>query len=185
MRLFAGVALPDEYQERLRDLAGRWRGRLASRTTWTRPGNWHVTLKFLGDAAEDALPGVRSALATVSFAPFVLCAGGAGFFPPKGSPRVFWVGLRRGAGELTRLAAGVQAALEPLGFAPEDRPYRPHLTLARVRRAEKDPWGELSREAAEMDWPACEVRAFTLWESELGASGPRYRGLADFGATSL
>ena len=185
MRLFAGVALPTEYQEILRDMAGRWRGRLESRTSWTRPGNWHVTLKFLGEVPGEAVAGIRSGLGSVSFGAFTVRAGGAGYFPPRGAPRVFWVGLAEGERELCALAGTVESALEQLGFSPERRPYRPHLTLARIRRAERDPWGELSREASKTRWPAFEVRAFTLWESVLGPSGPTYRGLADFGATSL
>ncbi|WP_461209732.1 RNA 2',3'-cyclic phosphodiesterase [Desulfocurvus sp. DL9XJH121] len=185
MRLFTGLGLPGEYQEILRNMTGRWDPRLESRVTWTRPGNWHLTLKFLGDAPEEAVADIRAALAGVAFGPFSVRAGGAGYFPPRGEPRVFWVGLALGAEAVAGLAGEVERALAPLGFEPESRAYRPHLTLARVRRARGDDWSGMSREASEMRWPAFEVRAFTLWQSVLGPSGPSYRVIADFGATSL
>jgi 2'-5' RNA ligase len=185
MRLFTGVALPEAYAQGLGRLAGRWRARLGSRTSWTRPENWHVTLKFLGDVDEGALDEVRAALGRVAFGAFTLRAGGAGFFPPRGEPRVVWVGVDEGGRELGGLAEGVERALAPLGFAPEARAYRPHLTVARVRRAASDPWSELARELGQEKWPAFEVRAFTLWNSVLGASGPTHHRLADFGATSM
>lgn len=185
MRLFTGVDLPEEYRTGLKQVAGNWRKRLRSRTTWTRPENWHATLKFLGDVHAELVGDVRAALEDVAFNAFILQAGGAGFFPPRGAPRVFWTGVRAGGRELGELAEGIERVLEPLGFERERRPFRAHLTMARIRRAENDPWGELTRDVDQMQWPAFEVRAFTLWESELGPSGPTYRRLADFGATSM
>lgn len=185
LRLFVAFGLPASYQDRLGELAEAWRGRLRSRTSWTRPGNWHLTLKFLGDVEEQRLAEVRGALEGVAFAPITARAGGAGTFPPRGAPRVLWVGLEEGAAEIAALATAVDRALEPLGFAPETRPFRPHLTLARVRRAERDPWPEMVGELARTSWAGFSVNGFTLWRSVLGPTGPKYTALADFGATSV
>jgi len=154
---------------------------------WTRQGNWHLTLKFLGDVDPARLDGLKAALAGVRFAPFALRGAGGGFFPPAragrpAEPRVLWVGLGAGAEQASRLAAAVEDALEPLGFAREARPFSPHLTLARVKRAGRDDWGELVAALNATAWPEIQLDRFALWRSELGQGGPTYTPLAEFAA---
>jgi len=202
IRLFTALMLPASYQEGLGELAREWKPRLDLPSSWTRPGNWHSTLKFLGNVDEAALPRLRAALEQVVFAPFNMQAGGCGVFPPRGKPRVLWVGVVSGADETAALAEGVNRALEPLGFAPEERVFRPHLTLARLkpgRAAEakrrpdasagphekRIPCSQVVEGIAARPWEAFTVRRFTLYKSVLGPDGPRYTALADFGATSM
>lgn len=204
LRLFVGLMLPDAYQQGLESIRETWEGRLPARAAWTRPGNWHVTLKFLGNVEQDAVPDVEQALAQVPFAPFTLKAGGCGVFPQRGRPRVLWVGVTRGSRELAALADGVDHALEALGFALRDRELRPHLTLARMKYPRKkdrgrergaqkrgqEPvsragWPEVGEAVAKQRWDPVEVAQFTLFKSVLGPDGPRYTALADIGATSL
>jgi len=200
LRLFIGLPLPGSYQELLGHLRRQWRPRLRSRLSWTRPGNWHVTLKFLGDTGEAMVPALRGALASVAWAPYELQGGGGGFFPPPLDgrpirPRVVWAGMQRGAQETTALAGAVQAALTPLGIAADERPFRPHLTLARVKapaaadgrpgsdgRPSGSGWAGLLAELQRLDWPAVPVDSFTLWQSTLSPEGPTYKPLARFPA---
>jgi len=187
IRCFVGVPLPAAYQALLGDIARRVKPRLKSRTTWTREGGWHLTLKFLGDVEEDLIGTVREALAEVAFAPFTLQAAGAGFFPPRRedrrwSPRVIWVGVSVGAAEAVRLAADVDEAAAALGFAPEARPFAPHLTLARVKQPAPDPWAEVLAEVAGRPWPPFTVDRFVLWQSTLGPGGSEHTALAEFPA---
>jgi len=187
IRAFVGIPLPAAYQERLEELRRVWEKRFASGMSWTRKGNWHLTLKFLGATAPEALGGIEASLEKIRFERFGLQAGGGGFFPPEGRggvlrPRVLWVGLVRGALESAVLARAVERAVAPLGFAPERRAFASHLTLARVKRAEADPWLEFLKELQALSWPACVVDRFTLWQSDLGASGPRYRPLFEVAA---
>ncbi|BBD09725.1 RNA 2',3'-cyclic phosphodiesterase [Desulfovibrio ferrophilus] len=193
-RLFVGVALPALYQDGLAKVSSTWSPRLKSKVTWTRPANAHLTLKFLGNVAPSALDDVKHALTGVEFAPFVLQAGGCGAFPAKGRPAVLWLGLERGAEKLAKLAASVDQTLKPLGFAPEGKPFHPHLTLLRVRldkkasqtrEARSDPWPEMMEGIARERWEAFALERFTLFRSVLGPDGPRYTALVDFGATSL
>ena len=149
VRCFVGLPLPQEWQDRLAVLRDRLHapGRtpaddrqpaladLLRRLRWTHPGNWHLTLRFLGNVPTPRLPELTTALAEVAFAPFTLAVGRAGAFPARGTPRVLWLGLTRGGKECASLAGAVNAALAPLGFAPEGRPFAPHLTLARVHEA--------------------------------------------------
>lgn len=184
-RLFVGLALPDNYQQQLGDLAKHWGVSLASRVTWTKKGNWHLTLKFLGDVALAQVDDVARALKTVTFTSFTIRAGGVGFFPAKGEPRVLWVGLTEGGEAVADLGVKVEMTLDSLGFAPETRPYRPHLTLARIRKSKGDDWGALAKGIGAIAWQPVTMNGFVLWESVLGPKGPSYRRLADIGATSL
>ncbi len=192
-RCFVGLPLPQAYQDGLehaRKVMGHdLRPPLASRLAWTRPGNWHLTLKFLGDVDEATVPGVIKALGTLPWEAFVMQGGGAGVFPPQRPPkagqrprppRVLWVGLTRGARECAALARNVDAALEPLGFGREKRPFTAHLTLARVRRPERDDWDAVARVAAGLPWPAFSAQEMVIWRSVLSAEGPLYTRLESF-----
>ncbi|MDR3042903.1 MAG: RNA 2',3'-cyclic phosphodiesterase [Desulfovibrio sp.] len=151
IRCFVGLPLPPQWQDRLAALRTDLHAACASpegrdpaladllrRLHWTPPGNWHLTLRFLGDVPTPRCDEVADALRTIRFAPVQLAVDKAGVFPAKGTPRVLWLGLARGAPECTALATAVNAALAPLGFAPEDRALAPHLTLARLREARRE-----------------------------------------------
>ncbi len=134
-RLFV-AAWPDDVareeavavRDRLRDSGAAVR--------WVRGGNLHVTLHFLGDVAAERTAELaellrRSAADRPSF-PWSL--QGLGTFPPRGRPRVVWIGLGRGARETAALASWLERPLTEAGFLrPSDRPFRPHVTLGRMR----------------------------------------------------
>ena len=106
---------------------------------WTAPGNFHFTLKFLGDIEDSQVDSIGNALHTELrlFPPFTINAKGLGVFPGPRRPRILWVGL---AGiQLAQLAAKVESALAPLGFAPEQRKFTPHLTIGRWRQIDRAP----------------------------------------------
>lgn len=170
--MFVALELPPEYHEGLARIRERYVGAMASRMSWTRPKNWHLTLRFLGETGQ--VGAVADALDKVRAPGFALRAGTAGFFPSSRSPRVVWLGLCQGAGECAALARQVEAALVPLGFAPEARPFRPHLTVARVRRQADDDWRGLAEELSRMRWPTIRVESFSLMHSEPGPEGPEY-----------
>ncbi|MBI5518436.1 MAG: RNA 2',3'-cyclic phosphodiesterase [Desulfovibrio sp.] len=187
VRCFVGLPLPEAWQRGLDDLCGGLARALASRIGWTKPGNWHVTLKFLGEVDEARLGELCAALAQVEFAPFSFRLGMAGSFGQRGAPRTLWAGLAQGAQECARLAAGVERALGPLGFVPEGREYRPHVTLGRVRRAAPgDGWEQAGQAVSQaLGGPGfasgC-AGEFVLWRSILGPQGPKYLALRNFPA---
>ena len=133
MRLFVAVFPPPEVRETLvraaRALTAGGNVRL------TVPENVHLTLKFLGDVAETDLEPVKEALEPLcgEREPFEATTSGFGAFPSERRARVLWAGVGGGSEELAALARDVDAALQPLGFAREDRPYVPHITLGRAR----------------------------------------------------
>jgi len=184
MRLFVGIGLPEAHQAMVAGLRPRLCDLARGRTSWTRQGNAHVTLKFLGETPREQLAAVREALGQVRFAPFALQLAGGGFFPGPARPRVVWVGMAEGAEGCRSLAAAVDAALAPLGFAPEARPFAAHVTLGRVRQpARDDDWPGVLRLLSGVEWPAATVSEFVLFESLPAAGGVRYEAAARFAAT--
>ncbi len=133
MRAFVAVVPPPEVRRAALDAARR--AIPDDRVRWVRPDNFHLTLKFLGDVPEGRLEGVVAALRRpcANRAPFDAVLSGFGAFPSARHARVVWVGVGAGSEETRALAADVDAALGPLGFGREARPYVPHATLGRVR----------------------------------------------------
>jgi 2'-5' RNA ligase len=102
---------------------------------WARPESVHLTLKFLGDVPADTLPAIHQALrqAAEGLAPFSVVAQGLGCFPNASRPRVLWMGLDDPRRELLQLQRHIESTLAALEVSVEERPFRPHLTLARTR----------------------------------------------------
>jgi RNA 2',3'-cyclic 3'-phosphodiesterase len=98
------------------------------------PTNLHLTLQFLGEVELSSLPGIQGAMssAVAGIREFTVDFVGSGAFPNPRRPRVVWIGLGRGASEMTQLAQRLTDALRRLGFVP-DKPFTPHVTVARAR----------------------------------------------------
>ena len=134
MRAFVAVNPPPQVRRAALEAAeGLARGLGGVR--WTRQENVHLTLKFLGDVPEEALREICGALgeACSVHAPFDARLRGLGAFPSPRRARVVWAGMHEGSREVSALAESVEAALEPLGFPRERRPYVPHATLGRAK----------------------------------------------------
>ena len=177
MRLFVAVDLPpslraglDRLQRRLREGEPGWR--------WVRPASIHLTLRFLGEVDEQraAASHVAWQAAAATAEPFVVDVGGVGCFPPRGQPRVLWVGIDDADGRLARLAGAVDAGAVEAGFQPERRPFRGHLTLARAARDGRPPRPEVDADAT----APLPVDELVLFRSELLPTGARYTALARF-----
>ncbi|MEZ5402218.1 MAG: RNA 2',3'-cyclic phosphodiesterase [Bryobacteraceae bacterium] len=170
MRLFTGIDVPEEQKARLSELLGKLRPHASLR--WSRPGNLHITTKFIGEWPETRLDELRSALAGVpARMPFSISLSGLGWFPNPHNPRIFWVAVRGGE-ELASLAADTERSAEAVGIAREDRAYTPHLTLARVPPAA--PVGDLRRAVAALD--SSDFGGWTPMEQALYLSEPRADG---------
>lgn len=134
MRLFVAVNLPPALRDAVWTAAEPARRATAS-VRWVRPEGMHLTLKFLGEVADERLGELCHALArsAAGLRSFVLALEGGGVFPGATRPRVFWVGLVA-APALELLQHAVEREIAPLGFPSEARPFRPHLTLGRAER---------------------------------------------------
>jgi 2'-5' RNA ligase len=181
MRLFFALQLPAPAKEALRPALEAARKQGGAGVGLARVEQLHFTLAFLGEQPEEAVQrACEAAQAAGGLPAFRLGIGGRGAFPSLGRPRVLWLGVTQGAAELCAVADRLAAGLRERGFVPEDRPFRPHLTLGRVkprgqeeaRRAlEAVPQGELAR------FPAREI---CLMQSVLGPSGATHTALRSF-----
>lgn len=137
-RLFVGVALPEEATAAVREVVETVRAMPlpngARDVRWVRLDGLHLTLRFLGPTPEALLPPTIAAVETVAAdaaGPITIELSGTGTFPSGRRPRTLWIGIDDGVAALAALAAQTESALVGVGWPPDDRPFRPHLTLAR------------------------------------------------------
>jgi len=107
--------------------------------------NMHFTLLFLGEITEEVAPKIMDALKSITFSPIKVSFAGVGAFPNPRSPRVIWIGVDETASQdLVKLATQVEERLGPLGFK-NDKPFRPHLTIFRIKNSVDDISEELDK----------------------------------------
>jgi 2'-5' RNA ligase len=184
MRCFVAIDLPDDVRAALGGAQARLRAAAPrADVRWVDPGKMHLTLKFLGEVAEERLGGVRDALDRVTgpTCPFAVACTGLGVFPGPSRPRVVWAGITGGLRELGLLAAQVERVVEPLGFLPERRPFRGHITLGRVRSPRGvGPMTRALEQAGGADFGGRMVTEVVLYRSHLSPKGARYEPIARF-----
>lgn len=176
MRLFIAVELPAPVRDNLAAAQDALRA-VAVNVRWVRPEAIHLTLAFLGEVLAARLQDLVAALAGLRDAtpgPIALEARGLGTYPSRGQPRVIWAGLAGDLGALERLREAVAQAVRGAGFALDDRPWRPHLTLGRVQGGGLGTARTAITRDARTSYGAFEVRAVHLMESELLPGGARY-----------
>ncbi|HZZ72455.1 MAG TPA: RNA 2',3'-cyclic phosphodiesterase [Pirellulales bacterium] len=183
LRTFLAVELDLMVRKRALDLIKQLQATPA-KVRWVAAENLHFTLQFLGEVAVEQTVRVCQALETAlaPLVPFEIEVGGAGAFPSARAPRIVWLGLTRGQDAMRQLHTAIGQALEPFGFREENRQYRPHLTLGRVRGAqETDALGEAIAAQARFEAGSMFVDEVTLFSSDLHSNGPEYTVLAHVG----
>ena len=190
MRLFVALDIPAEIRERLSRFMEGVQG-FVPEVRWVRAESFHVTLKFIGEQAEDRLSMIKTALAHITGPGTTIEFSGTGFFPNPKSPRVFWVGMKADD-QLASLAAAVDRATATLGIPTEAKPYTPHLTLARAgsgaprRRPGDRPNPAFRRLQAklaaitQLEFGTMTAHEFFLYQSKLSPSGAQYTKLERF-----
>lgn len=180
MRLFIAIEVSDDIRRRLKSLLDELRG-IAPQVKWVRAANLHVTLKFLGNTDAAKIAAISTALQSIrSPQPVSLEFRGLGFFPNERRPRVFWAGMTSFP-NLPVLAADIDRAVHQFGVPLEERPFTPHLTLARF-----DPPGLPPKLAAVLKQHSSEnfgsllTREFHLIESKLKSTGAEYTTIQSF-----
>jgi 2'-5' RNA ligase len=139
----------------------------------------HITLVFIGQADEALCDGVKAALDSPLQTPaFDLTVSGTGSFPLGRPPRVLWAGLTAGRDRLIQLEREVRSRLASLPVPRDDRPYSPHLTLARVKHPAGLRPKSLLAGFEDASFGTVRVRTVTLFESRLGRQRPEYVGMA-------
>jgi 2'-5' RNA ligase len=181
VRLFFSLPLPGPVRDALRPPidAARAVGRGVS---FGKIEQLHFTLAFLGEQPEARLGAAMAAAeeAVRGLEGFDLAIGGAGAFPSTGRPRVLWLGVPRGGSQLVDVAHRLSSELRQRGFDLEDRPFRAHLTIGRVR-----PGGDREARSALTALRSGELASFRvdgirLVQSVLGAGGATHTELRSF-----
>lgn len=174
MRLFAAVPIAEPARGEIAKLLARlrepgWPLRLV------HDHGLHLTMKFFGEVPPGRLEvieeAVRASVPGTGALPLQLAEIGA--FPSVHRPRIVWVGLSAPP-QLELLQDRLERRAEAIGFPPEGTPFRPHVTLARVREGQRLPAGALEGLAAEYEPMAFLASELVLYESVLGRGGPRY-----------
>lgn len=133
IRAFIAINLPLFLQKELGNIIEQLKGPDTEAVRWVPPENIHLTLKFLGDVSPANLEILKKILEAKAsrYSPFEIRVGNLGAFPNQHRPRVIWVGIQAPTA-LSNLYQGIENEAQRLGYAPEDRPFSPHLTLGRV-----------------------------------------------------
>lgn len=180
IRTFVAICLDEGIRDRISE-AQEHAKKLASNVKWVQPGNFHVTLKFLGDVTPDKLAVVQSAVdqAASGITAFDLNISGMGVFPTPRRPRVIWVGVKECCQQLVDLAGSIEEAMAREGFEKEQKPFRSHITIGRVRESKPTPGlVEGLQEIDSEDIGVQRVDCITIMESVLRSGGPIYTPLS-------
>ncbi len=177
IRLFTALSLPQDVRVRLGLLAGGIRG-----ARWVAEDSFHITLRFIGNVAENRLDDIVESLRDVGNPALSIQLSGAGHFGGK-KPRAVWIGVRKSEA-LMALHDKIDRRLVSCGLQPDGRKYAPHVTIARLgnpSRADVQSWIEHN---GTFGTPPFTASSFILYQSHLGKSGPVYAPVSEFSLES-
>jgi RNA 2',3'-cyclic 3'-phosphodiesterase len=174
LRLFVGIGFPPELKLRLSLLCSGVPG-----AKWVDPGNFHLTLRFIGEIGEDAAADIDEALSRLRARHFTLQIAGTGVFGGGEKPRSLWAGIERSP-ELVGLRDKIEQALIRVGLPPEPRKFTPHVTLARLRDPPIDKLRDFLVAHAQFRADPMSVDQFSLIASFQTKSGSVYEDQADY-----
>ncbi len=178
------IAIKIEAGGELLKMLSTFKALLASeKIKWVDPANIHLTLAFLGDTEERRIKilGVMLKEKCTGFNDFEFILEGAGVFRNYRDPRVIWTGIRT-SDRLTELNNTLADGLKENGFNVEERPFRPHLTIGRIRSvADTGNLENVLEKYRETEFQAVSAKEVILFESILMQTGPLYKPLGKFG----
>jgi 2'-5' RNA ligase len=178
MRLFTGLCIPPPILQTLTAILDELRP--TAPLNWSPPENLHITLKFIGDWPEARLPELRRTLETVPRQGNIeIDIARFGYFPNPHRPHSFFAGVHAGP-QLASLAAAIDNALDKIGCPPENRPYTPHLTLARIKGEDIRVLREHIAAMNNFQFGSFEATHFHLYASHQSQGGSVYSLLASY-----
>jgi 2'-5' RNA ligase len=166
-RLFTAIEIPEPMRLRLSLLRAPVGG-----AKWVQPEDMHITLRFAGDIDGRTADDLADLLADVRVSPFNVAISGAGAFGGR-DPHVLWAGVEAGA-ELDALYRASERAARAAGLGPDPRDFRPHVTLARMRRARQAEVARYLAEFGDLRMEPFLVTRFVLLSARPGSGGPPY-----------
>ena len=178
-RVFCAIELPADVRRRLEEHAAELRKMFPNAAvSWTRVENIHLTLKFFGNVARDRISTISEAAARTvkEFSAFEISVGGTGVFPRPSRAQVLWIGVNDRAEKLSTLQRRLEDECAKEGFEKEDRAYRPHLTIARLRSPER----QLAEAHLGLEFKpiAITLSELVIFRSELSPKGSRYTAIS-------
>lgn len=199
MRIFLGIDLDSQVRAQIDHFIEGMQG-FAPDARWMRSESLHITLKFIGEQTPAQVEAIAGSLRRVQASAFNLSVSGYGFFPTAKAPRVFWIGVSP-VPELAALAASIDATTSETGIPREERPFSPHLTLARGGaggRSGSPKWRKGDTQNAifvtlqkrlatiqELSFGTMTAREFILYQSRLSPTGSKYTKLQTFPLRTL
>lgn len=182
-RLFLAIDPPEAALLEIADIQKRLQKSFAGNIRWVKPEGVHLTLKFFGDVFADDIRAISAACVqeAAKEAPFTLSFRGLGAFPTVKRPRVLYLGLEGDATRLTDFQSILENRLSETGFTGENRPFTPHLTLARIKELrEPEKIAKETTEIAKYATKQFTAQEMTLFQSDLTPGGAVYTKLAGF-----
>lgn len=172
------IAVKVEAEESLLKLISSLKSRLSNESIkWTNPDNIHITLSFLGDTEENLIDRIKIMLKEKSegSGKFELIIRGSGVFRNLNDPRIIWIGIEPSE-ILMRLNGIILKGLKELGVNTEERPFKPHLTIGRIKHLnDKESLEALMEKYQDSEIQRTRVTEVILFESILLQSGPVYK----------
>ncbi len=181
IRVFLGVELSSDVREEISALQQQLKTTLPP-MNWVRLESIHLTLKFLGSVEPSRISQLLSVLESIGkrHKKFSVDLQDLGVFPHVKHPRIFWVGVTGKTHALQELVLEIEAALEPFGFPPEEKPYHPHLTLARIKRENANVGSALAENGVlhnDQQLGTLPIDQFILFQSDRNSFGATYTPL--------
>ena len=180
-RVFCAAELPDDVRERLREHIQQLRAAVPdAAASWTRVENIHLTLKFFGNVDVHRIVAISDAAsrAVAQFSPVQIGVGTTGVFPKPSRAQVLWIGVSDYSGALSTLQRQLENECAKKGFEKEGRAYRPHLTIARLRKPEGARQLADSHLQMKFEPVDIELKELVVFRSELSSKGSRYTAIA-------
>jgi RNA 2',3'-cyclic 3'-phosphodiesterase len=175
--MFCAFELPESLRARIDEHSQRVREAVPeAAASWSRPENIHLTVKFFGNVNQQRVTAISTAAARVvkEFSPIQIEAGKTGVFPRPSRPQVLWIGIDDASGALGSLHKQLEDEFAREGFPKEDRAFRPHLTIARIRKPQNSDRLAEAHLGMEFSSVAIELRELILFRSELSSKGSKY-----------
>lgn len=175
VRVFIAAEIPDEFRGALGEVQNELKFSKA-KLSFVDPGIAHITIKFIGEVLPDKIPDIKNALKRIEFSSYDISFHGVSFNNPS-RPRVIWTSGYDGDGSAV-LKSRIEDLLEPEGIAREKRRFRPHVTLARVKKFHPSLIDRVAP-LEDYDFGSFRIDSFFLKSSILKPSGPVYDDLME------
>jgi 2'-5' RNA ligase len=179
--MFCAFELPENLRTQINEHAKNVRDAVSdAAASWSRPENIHLTVKFFGNVEQERIPAISAAAERIvkQFSPVQIEVGSTGVFPRPSRPQVLWIGINDPSHGLAKLQQQLEDEFAREGFAKEDRAFRPHLTIARIRNPHNA--ARIAQAHLEMNFNTVELTLdeLVLFRSELGSKGSKYTSIS-------